>query len=126
MQLRELRAYVQHLGLPITEEFIDQASSTMPERPALDQLWHAVRARQVDTVLVWTFDRFARSNKQLILATEELQHLSVYFIFHHRADRHLLADRQGDVHPHLGDRRVRTLAHLGADACRHRPIPRPR
>ncbi len=80
MQLRELRAYVRHRGLPITEEFIDQVSGTLHDRPQLDRLWQAVRARRVDTVLVWKFDRFARSTKQLIDALEEFRHLGVEFI----------------------------------------------
>jgi DNA invertase Pin-like site-specific DNA recombinase len=80
MQLRELRAYVAHRRLPITAEFIDQVSGTTADRPALGRLWHAVRARKVDTILVWKFDRFARSNKQLIDALEEFRHLGVDFI----------------------------------------------
>jgi DNA invertase Pin-like site-specific DNA recombinase len=80
MQLRELRAYAKHRDLPITETFIDQVSGATFERPALDRLWHAVRRRKVDTVLVWKFDRFARSTKQLIDALEEFRHLGVAFI----------------------------------------------
>ncbi len=80
MQLRELRAYAQHRGLPLVEEFIDHVSGATRERPALERLWHAVRARKVDTVLVWKFDRFARSTKQLIDALEEFRHVGVDFI----------------------------------------------
>jgi Resolvase, N terminal domain len=80
MQLRELTAYARHRGLPIRETFIDQVSGATRERPALDRLWQAVRAREVDTVLVWKFDRFARSTKQLIDALEEFRHLGVAFI----------------------------------------------
>jgi DNA invertase Pin-like site-specific DNA recombinase len=80
MQLRELRAYAAHRRLPITAEFIDQVSGTTADRPALERLWHAVRARKLDTILVWKFDRFARSTKQLIDALEEFRHLGVDFI----------------------------------------------
>jgi DNA invertase Pin-like site-specific DNA recombinase len=80
MQLRELRAYAQHRGLPIAAEFIDQVSGATRERPQLDRLWQAVRARKVDTILVWKFDRFARSTKQLIDALEEFRHVGVDFI----------------------------------------------
>jgi DNA invertase Pin-like site-specific DNA recombinase len=80
MQLRELRTYAQHRGLPIAAEFIDHVSGATRERPELDRLWQAVRARKVDTILVWKFDRFARSTKQLIDALEEFRHLSVDFI----------------------------------------------
>src|ERR671925_386210 len=80
MQLRELRAYAAHRRLPITAEFIDQVSGTTADRPALEHLWHAVRARKLDTILVWKFDRFARTTKQLIDALEEFRHLGVDFI----------------------------------------------
>src|SRR4030095_10796132 len=80
MQLRELRAYAAHRRLPITAEFIDQVSGTTADRPALERLWHAVRAPKLDTILVWKFDRFARSTKQLIDALEEFRHLRVDFI----------------------------------------------
>ena len=80
MQLRELRAYAAHRRLPITAEFIDQVSGTTTDRPALARLWQAVRARKLDTILVWKFDRFARSTKQLIDALEEFRHLGVDFI----------------------------------------------
>jgi DNA invertase Pin-like site-specific DNA recombinase len=80
MQLRELRAYAAHRRLPITAEFIDQVSGTTADRLALERLWQAVRARKLDTILVWKFDRFARSTKQLIDALEEFRHLGVDFI----------------------------------------------
>jgi DNA invertase Pin-like site-specific DNA recombinase len=80
MQLRELQAYARHRQLPIAATFIDQVSGATPERPELGRLWQAVRARQVDAVLVWKFDRFARSTKQLIDVLEEFRHLGVDFI----------------------------------------------
>jgi DNA invertase Pin-like site-specific DNA recombinase len=80
MQLRELRAYASHRRLPIAAEFIDQVSGTTSDRPALARLWTAVRGWKVDAVLVWKFDCFARSTKQLIDALEEFRHLGVAFI----------------------------------------------
>jgi DNA invertase Pin-like site-specific DNA recombinase len=38
------------------------------------------RKRRFDLVLVWRFDRFARSTKHLILAMEEFRHLGIDFI----------------------------------------------
>ncbi len=40
----------------------------------------AARKRQVDIVLVWRFDRFARSVKHLVLALDELRALGVGFV----------------------------------------------
>jgi len=40
----------------------------------------AVRNREIDCVLVWKFDRFARSTRHLLAALEEFDHLGVRFI----------------------------------------------
>ena len=80
MQLRELRAYAKQRRLNLAYELVDYASGAKDQRPELDQLWRHVRARKVDIVLVWKFDRFARSTKQLVIALEEFNHLGVDFI----------------------------------------------
>ena len=80
MQLRELRAYAKLRTFIIAHEFIDHLSGTTSVRPELSKLWQTARARKIDTVLVWKFDRFARSTKQLIDALEEFRHLGVDFI----------------------------------------------
>lgn len=80
MQIRELRSYAKLRAFIITHEFIDHVSGATSERPELSKLWQAARARKIDTVLVWKFDRFARSTKQLIDALEEFRHLGVDFI----------------------------------------------
>src|SRR5205823_7352676 len=51
-----------------------------PKRPALDELMTDCRKRKIDVVLVWKFDRFARSLKQLILALEEFKDLGIDFV----------------------------------------------
>jgi DNA invertase Pin-like site-specific DNA recombinase len=40
----------------------------------------AARNRAIDCVLVWKFDRFARSTRHLLAALEEFNHLGVRFI----------------------------------------------
>jgi len=80
MQLRELRTYAKLRTFTVAHEFIDHVSGATSERPELSKLWQAARARKIDTVLVWKFDRFARSTKQLIDALEEFRHLGVDFI----------------------------------------------
>ena len=49
-------------------------------RPALQELMAACRQRKIDVVLVWKFDRFARSLRHLVTALEEFKHLGVDFI----------------------------------------------
>src|SRR5215831_6637233 len=80
MQLRELRAYAKSRTFNVAHEFIDHLSGATSVRPELTKLWQTARARKIDTVLVWKFDRFARSTKQLIDELEEFRHLGVDFI----------------------------------------------
>jgi DNA invertase Pin-like site-specific DNA recombinase len=80
MQLRELRAYAKLRSFTVASEFIDHVSGATTERLELTKLWQSARTRKIDTVLVWKFDRFARSTKQLIDALEEFRHLGIDFI----------------------------------------------
>jgi DNA invertase Pin-like site-specific DNA recombinase len=83
MQVRELREYAENRRMEVIEEFIDKESGSKDRRPQLDRLWTLVRGRKIDTVLVYRFDRFARSTKQLVDALEEFNHLGVDFISLH-------------------------------------------
>jgi DNA invertase Pin-like site-specific DNA recombinase len=84
MQLRELREYCQRRGLRIVEEFIDKGICGSKERrPALDRLMVACRKRLVDGVLVYRYDRFARSLRQLVNALDEFRTLGIDFISLH-------------------------------------------
>ena len=79
-QLLDLRRYATERGWT-EEEFVDTGiSGTVASRPALDRLMNAVKKRQVDVVLVWRFDRFARSVKHLLLTLEELRALGIGFV----------------------------------------------
>src|SRR3954447_5198335 len=49
-------------------------------RPQLNALMAAARNHEIDCVLVWTFDRFARSTRHLLTALEEFDHLGVRFV----------------------------------------------
>jgi DNA invertase Pin-like site-specific DNA recombinase len=55
-------------------------SGAKDRRPALDRLVKAAWAGQFQTVLVWRFDRFARSVKHLITALEQFRSLNVGFV----------------------------------------------
>jgi len=80
LQLRDLRQYAEARGLAITEYVDSGYSGAKQNRPALDRLMNDARKRQLDCVLVWRFDRFARSTKHLVLALEEFRSLGVQFI----------------------------------------------
>ncbi len=80
VQLSQLRRYCKQRGLIVYKEYIDHISGTKEQRPGFQTLLADARQRRVDTVLVWKFDRFARSTKALITALEEFQALGIDFI----------------------------------------------
>jgi DNA invertase Pin-like site-specific DNA recombinase len=81
VQLSALRAHATNRGWTITGEFIDRGYSGAKEkRPALEQLMKAAWSGTVQAVVVWRFDRFARSVKHLMKALEEFRSLNVQFI----------------------------------------------
>ena len=49
-------------------------------RPQLNALMVAARNQKIDCVLVWKFDRFARTTRHLLTALEEFDHLGVRFV----------------------------------------------
>jgi DNA invertase Pin-like site-specific DNA recombinase len=81
MQIDCLREYAQRRGLEIIEEYIDNGiSGTKDRRPALDRLMDASRRRQHDMVLVYRFDRMARSTSHLLRVLEEFEGLGINFV----------------------------------------------
>lgn len=81
LQLDDLRAYAERAGLNIVGEYLDVAVSGRKQgRPRLDALMQAAHDYAFDCVLVWKFDRFARSTKHLLTALEEFDHLGIRFV----------------------------------------------
>jgi DNA invertase Pin-like site-specific DNA recombinase len=81
MQDADLRRYCEQRELGVYKVYCDKAiSGTKDRRPALDQLMDDARKRRFDAVLVWRFDRFARSTKHLITALEEFRHYGIDFM----------------------------------------------
>ncbi len=84
MQLDELRAYCERRGFEVADEYIDSAvSGTKESRPALNRLLADARRRRFDAVLVYRYDRFARSLRQLVNALGEFDALGIHFISIH-------------------------------------------
>ena len=84
MQLRELREYCARRGWTVDGEYVDYGVSGSKEhRPQLDRLLVACRKRQVDAVVVYRYDRFARSLRQLVNALEEFRSLCIDFVSLH-------------------------------------------
>ena len=81
LQLRDLRIYCKARGFEAVREYVDEGQSGAKDsRPELNKLMDDARKRQFDAIVVWRFDRFARSTKHLLLALEEFRSLGIQFI----------------------------------------------
>jgi DNA invertase Pin-like site-specific DNA recombinase len=79
-QLRALREFAARREFMPVGEYIDYASGMRADRPQYQALLSAARKRQLDVVLVWRYDRFARSTQALVRALNEFHGLGVDFI----------------------------------------------
>ena len=84
VQLRELREFCHQRGFTIAQEYVDRGiCGSREQRPALDKLIADCRKRIVDAVVVYRYDRFARSLRQLVNALDEFRSLGIDFISIH-------------------------------------------
>ena len=83
MQLAELRAYCQRRGWDAVEYVDRGVSGSKEHRPALDKLLKAARRREIEAVVVYRYDRFARSLRQLVNALGEFNALGIGFVSLH-------------------------------------------
>ena len=67
-------------GFEIVAEYTDKISGTKARRPGLDQMLADARQGRFDVVMVWAFDRMARSVKHLLEVLDELNHLNIEFV----------------------------------------------
>lgn len=79
-QEAELRRYAESRGWVVKEVFRDKASGASNSRPALDELMARCRKRQAGAVIVWRFDRFARSVSHLLSALQSFRDLGIEFV----------------------------------------------
>ena len=75
-----LRQLVQQRGWTLTLVYSDRLSGAKENRPGLRSLMDDARRGLFDVVLVWRFDRFARSIEQLVLALAEFKVLGIDFV----------------------------------------------
>ena len=81
MQTRELREYIERRGWKLAGEYIDVGiSGTKEKRPELDRLMADAHRRRFDCVVVWKFDRFARSVSHLLRALESFKAQGIEFV----------------------------------------------
>jgi DNA invertase Pin-like site-specific DNA recombinase len=85
VQEQPLRDLVRQRGWKLEKVYSDRASGSKEQRAGLNALLLDARRGLFDIVVVWRFDRFARSVKQLVLALEEFRALGIDFISHQEA-----------------------------------------
>src|SRR5580704_299225 len=84
MQIIELKEYCARRGWRVGGEYVDHGISGAEEsRPALDRLMNNCRKRLIDAVIVYRYDRFARSLRHLVNALREFRTLGIDFISLH-------------------------------------------
>ncbi|MCB9053660.1 MAG: recombinase family protein [Lewinellaceae bacterium] len=71
-QLIQLRDYARRRGFHLVGEFVDYAPGASEQREEYQKMVNQVRKRKVDVVLVWRYDRFARSTQALARACWEV------------------------------------------------------
>jgi DNA invertase Pin-like site-specific DNA recombinase len=80
-QLLELREYCERRGWQIVGEYLDEGiSGAKDSRPELNRLTAEAHRRRFDAVVVWKFDRFARSVSHLLRALETFSALGIAFV----------------------------------------------
>ena len=79
-QLYDLRGLAAQRGFEIVHEYTDRISGAKAKRPGLDQLLADARRGKFDVVLVWAFDRIARSTRHFLEVLDELNHLNIEFV----------------------------------------------
>ncbi len=79
LQLDELRQVAIHRGYRLVE-YIDTGSGSGKHLPQRDKLMADAQRGKLDLVLVWRFDRFARSTRDLLGALESFNEWGVQFV----------------------------------------------
>jgi len=76
-----MHEYCPRRGWTIVDEYVDVGiSGSKEKRPELDRLMADAHRRRFDVVVVWRFDRFARSVSHLLRALETFQALGIEFV----------------------------------------------
>ncbi|MGA8873441.1 MAG: recombinase family protein, partial [Candidatus Acidiferrales bacterium] len=81
LQLREISEFCERRGWAVAAEYVDAGvSGAKDRRPELDKLMADAHRRRFDVLIVWKFDRFARSVSHLLRALETFNALGIAFV----------------------------------------------
>jgi DNA invertase Pin-like site-specific DNA recombinase len=84
-QIEPLVGLLASRGWELHRVYSDRMSGAKEARPGLRALLDDARRGLFSVVVVWHFDRFARSVKQLVMALEEFRTLGIEFISYQEA-----------------------------------------
>ena len=79
-QRYDLVQLAEQRGFQVVAEYVDRISGTRARRPALDRMLSDAHRRHFDVLLVWAFDRLARSVRHFLQLLDELDHLGIEFV----------------------------------------------
>ena len=79
-QLHDLRGLAAQRGFEIVQEYTDRISGVKAKRPGLDELMADARRGKFDVLLIWAFDRLARSVRHFLEVLDELNRLEIEFV----------------------------------------------
>lgn len=82
VQEQPLRLLAEQRGWSVVRVYSDRASGAKENRPGIKELMADARRGAFQVVLVWRFDRFARSVEQLVSALADFRSLRVDFVSH--------------------------------------------
>jgi hypothetical protein len=85
VQEQPLRDLIAQRDWRFIRGYSDRASGAKERRPGLDALLADARRGLFDVLVVWRFDRFARSVKQLVFGLEEFRVMGIEFVSHQEA-----------------------------------------
>ena len=84
LQLAELRSFAHTRDFFIAEEYVDHVTGSFERKRTRDESYQRLLSdahrRVFDCVLVWKFDRFARSLRSLLDALKTFDALGIHFI----------------------------------------------
>lgn len=86
MQLDDLHAISRARHWENVKEYVDEGiSGSKKERPALDRLIADVKVGRIERIVVWKFDRMARSALHLLEILDLCRDYNVQFVSHHES-----------------------------------------
>jgi DNA invertase Pin-like site-specific DNA recombinase len=80
VQLHILREHSKAHGWDIYKEYVDHATGSNCDRPALKEIMEDARRKRIDIVLTLRIDRFMRSTLDMLSCMDQLKHYGVAFL----------------------------------------------